>query len=63
MKSSNSLFIAEIKKQQSIRSLTYKDLERITGISKSTIAAFMCGARDGEEVKQALAKALDISID
>ncbi|MCM1062637.1 MAG: helix-turn-helix domain-containing protein [Eubacterium sp.] len=63
MNKANSLFIAEVKKQQSITKLTYKDLERITGVPKSTISAFMCGAREGEDVKLALAKALEIKID
>ena len=62
MKNTNRLFIAEVKKQQSIKNLTYNDLEKLTGISKSTIGAFMCGARDSEDVKKALARALDIEI-
>lgn len=53
-KEKNKLLIAEVKRQQSICGLTYKDLEKRTGISKSTIGAFMCGARDGDEVRQAL---------
>ncbi len=63
MKKTNSLFIAEVKKKQSILNLTYKDLERMTRVPKSTISSFMCGARDSNEVKKALAKALDIEID
>ncbi len=59
----NCMFIAEVKKQQSIKDLTYKDLERITGVPENTIKLFMRGARDSENVKQALAKALDIDID
>lgn len=58
----NRLFIAEVKKQQSINELTYKDLERITGVPENTIKSFMRGARDSEEVKRSLAKALNIDI-
>ncbi len=59
----NRMFIAEVKKQQSIKDLTYKDLERITGVPENTIKSFMRGARDSENVKKALAKALDIETD
>ena len=58
----NRLFIAEVKKQQSIKDLTYRDLERITGVPENTIKSFMRGARDSEEVKRLLAKALNIDI-
>lgn len=58
----NRMFIAEVKKQQSINDLTYKDLERITGVPENTIKSFMRGARDSEEVKRLLAKALNIDI-
>lgn len=58
----NRLFIAEVKKQQSIKDLTYKDLERITGVPENTIKSFMRGARNSEEVKRLLAKALNIDI-
>ena len=63
MKNANSLFIAEVKKQQSVRNLTYTDLARLTGFSKSTIDAFMCGVRNGDRVKKALAEALEIQTD
>ncbi len=63
MKKTNSLFIAEVKKKQSILNLTYRDLEKLTGISKSTISSFMCGARDSEDVKKVLADVLDIKLD
>ncbi len=53
-KEKNKLLIAEVKRQQSIFGLTYKDLEQRIGISKSTIGAFMCGARDGNDVRKAL---------
>lgn len=58
----NRLFIAEVKKQQSIKDLTYKDLEHITGVPENTIKSFMRGARNSEEVKRLLAKALNIDI-
>ena len=54
-KEKNKLLIAEIKRQQSIYDWTYDDLEKKIGIPKSTIGAFMCGARDGDEVREALA--------
>ena len=63
MKNANSLFIAEVKKQQSLRNLTYTDLARLTGFSKSTIDAFMCGVRSGDRIKKALAEALEIQMD
>lgn len=53
-KEKNKLLIAEIKRQQSINDWTYEDLEKETGIPKSTISAFMCGVRDGDEVREAL---------
>ena len=56
----NILFIAEVKKQQKVLHLTYKDLEKITGIPHSTISAFMSGVRDPKGVKETLAKALKI---
>ena len=58
----NRMFIAEVKKQQSIKDLTYKDLERITGVPENTIKSFMRGARNSENVKRLLAKALNIDI-
>lgn len=58
----NRLFIAEVKKQQSIKDLTYRDLERITGVPENTIKSFMRGARNSEEVKRSLAEALNIDI-
>lgn len=53
-KAKNKLLIAEVKKQQSLHNWTYEDLEKKIGIPKSTIRAFMCGARDGDEVRETL---------
>lgn len=53
-KEKNKLLIAEVKKQQAIYGWTYEEMEKKIGVPKSTISAFMCGARDGNEVRQAL---------
>lgn len=58
----NILFIAEVKRRQKLLDLTYRDLEIMTGVPKSTIGAFMSGVRDPKGVKEALAKALKIVI-
>lgn len=54
------IFKAEVTKQCKLRKLKYRDLAKMTGIKRSTIAAFMCGARDSDLTKKALERALDI---
>ena len=54
------LFIAEVKKQLSIRGWKYADLSKATGYTVGTIEAFMCGARESERMADCIAKALEI---
>lgn len=54
------LFIAEVKKQLSIRGWKYADLAKATGYTVGTIEAFMCGARESERMADCIAKVLEI---
>ena len=58
----NRLFIAEVKRQMSLRKWTSKDLAKATGYEVSTIYAFMSGQRDSDNIKIAIASALEIEI-
>jgi len=49
-------------KQKRIKQLTNADLGHLTGFSRSTIDAFMAGARESENVARAIAKALKIEM-
>lgn len=62
MENPNRLFIAEVKKRQAEKKLTYKDIGKKTGYKKGTIGAFMCGARKSNALKTAIASALDIEL-
>ena len=44
------------------RDLRQSDLAKATGYTKSTIEAFMAGARESDNVKAAIAAALEIEI-
>lgn len=54
------LLKGEIKKQMFLRGLKPKDLAEMTGQKRSTINAFMCGARNSENTARLLAKVLEI---
>jgi hypothetical protein len=56
------LFRAKIAEQKKLRNLTNADMAKLTGYTKSTIDAFMCGVRESENVAKAIAEALDIEI-
>lgn len=56
------LFKAEVCKQKRLRRLNNKKLAEMTGFTKSTIDAFMCGVRDSDSVAIAIARVLDIEI-
>ena len=58
----NRIFIAEVKKQLSIRRWKYADLAKATGYTRTTIEAFMIGKRDSENMIKAIATALEIEI-
>lgn len=60
---SNLFFIGEVKKQQKILHLTYRELSEITGIPMSTLGQFMSGYRDTKGVKETLAETLKIDLD
>lgn len=49
-------------KQKRIKKLTNADLGRLTGFTRSTIDAFMAGARESENVAKAIAKVLEIEL-
>lgn len=55
-------FVGKISEQKKVRHLTNADLAKMTGYKRSTIEAFMCGARDSDAVAKALAKALNIEL-
>lgn len=56
------LFIAEVKKQLSIKKWKYADLAKATGYKIGTIKAFMNGSRESDNVAQCIAKVLSIEI-
>ena len=58
----NRLFIAEVRRHLSLRKWKYKDLAKATGYKTSTISAFMTGLRDSDNVKKAIATALQIEV-
>lgn len=47
-------------KQKQLHGYTYADIGRLTGYAPYTIAAFMSGAKESENVANALALALKI---
>ena len=60
MRTIYNLLIAEIKKQQSLKKIEYKDIAKMTGYKTATISAFMCGARQSETVARSIASVLGI---
>ena len=54
------LFIAEVKKQLSLKGWKYADLSKATGYTVGTIEAFMCGARESKRMADCIAKVLGI---
>ena len=56
------LFCGKIAEQKKLRKLTNGDLAKMTGYSKKTIEAFMCGARESEAIAKALAAVLNIEL-
>lgn len=56
------LFKAEVKKQMFINKFDYAAIAKLTGYKKSTIEAFMCGARESENVAKAIGKLFDIDV-
>ena len=56
------MFRAKIAEQKKLRNLTNADIAKMTGYTKSTIDAFMCGVRESEKVAKAIAKALGIEL-
>ena len=55
-------FIAEVKKQLSLKGWKYADLAKATGYTVGTIEAFMCGARESENMAKCISKVLGIKI-
>lgn len=55
-------FRGKIAEQKKLRKLTNADIAQMTGYTKSAIAAFMCGARESEQVAKAIANALNIEL-
>lgn len=53
---------AEVAKIRWERKLTNRDIARMIGVSKSTVAAFMCGARESDTTAKALAKAFNLEL-
>jgi transcriptional regulator with XRE-family HTH domain len=56
----DTIFLGKIAAAKKERKLTNADIAKLTGYTKATIEAFMCGARDGDAVADAIAKALNI---
>ena len=54
------LFCGKVAEQKKLRKLTNADLAKMTGYSKKTIEAFMCGARESDRIAKALAAVLNI---
>ena len=55
-------FISEVKKQLSLKGWKYADLAKATGYTVGTIEAFMCGARESENMAKCISKVLGIKI-
>lgn len=53
---------AEVAKIRWEQKLTNQDIANKIGLSKSTVAAFMCGARDSDTTARALAKAFNLEL-
>ena len=53
-------FIAEVKKQLSLKGWKYADLAKATGYTVGTIEAFMCGARESKNMAKCIAQVLGI---
>lgn len=58
----DKLFRAEVKKQLFIKGWNYTDLANQIGCTRSYVAAFMKGQRNGSLIASKIAKALDIKI-
>lgn len=56
------LFRNQIRHAKIDQKLTNTDIAKKSGLSKSTVAAFMCGARETDRTANAIAKALHIEI-
>lgn len=50
----------EIARVKQLRKLTYSDIARMTGYKSNTIAQFMSGTRESDDLAAAIAKALNI---
>lgn len=57
-----TLLRAKVAEQKKLRNLTNKDIAKMTGYTKSTIDAFMCGVRESDKVAKAIATALGIEL-
>lgn len=55
-------FCGKVAEQKKLHKLTNADLGHMTGYSKKTIEAFMCGARESESIAKALAAVLKIEL-
>ena len=53
---------AEVAKIRWEQKLTNQDIAKKIGVSKSTVAAFMCGARESDTTAKALAKAFNLEL-
>ena len=53
-------FIAEVKKQLSLKGWKYADLAKATGYTVGAIEAFMCGARESKNMAKCIAQVLGI---
>ena len=56
------IFRGEVAKVVKIRRLSYQKIADMTGFKVSTIRAFMCGARNSDQVAKAISKALEIEL-
>jgi cyanate lyase len=56
------IFRGEVAKVVKIRRLSYQEIADMTGFKRSTICAFMCGARNSDQVARAIGKALGIDV-
>ena len=56
------VFKAKVAKVRWEQKLTNQAIANKAGLTKSTVAAFMCGARESERTAKAISKALDIDL-
>lgn len=62
MRTIYEIFKEKIRHARIDKKMKNGDIAKVTGLSKATIEAFMCGARESEKTAKKIATALDIEL-